>query len=407
MYHKLVAALSVLAFTAAACSGGDDAVVPAAETTVPDTTTTSSTTTTTTTEPPATTTTVVDEDNSIRQPLTGEIVETEDDLVDRAALVVKIDNNDASARRNHSGLAVADIVFEEIVEGDTRFAAVFHTQGSDPVGPIRSGREQDVDMLSAFNAPLFAWSGGNPGVTRLIADSFLTDLNAVRGGQGYFRGPGSNPHDLYSTTDALWAQTPEDHPGPPARQFSYVAPDEEFEGDEAVDAVDLSLDGKSVRWEWDADAEAFARFQSGTRHVDVVNGDIFATNVIVMVVDYPPSSIDSRSPDAQTLGSGPVYVFSNGQVVVGRWERNLAVSPIRLLDFDGELIQLTPGNTWIELAENTGDASFTGPPLDPSAFDEDVPPTTIEYSRIVLDEPALAPTDILIAFADDSSSDDG
>ena len=136
---------------------------------------------------------------SIRQPLTGEIVESEDDLETRAALVVKIDNNDASARRNHSGLAVADIVFEEIVEGDTRFAAVFHTQGSEPVGPIRSGREQDVEMLSSFNEPLFAWSGGNAGVTRLIASSFLTDLNVQRGGEGYFRGPGS-VHRTTSTT---------------------------------------------------------------------------------------------------------------------------------------------------------------------------------------------------------------
>jgi hypothetical protein len=417
MYHKLTAALAVLAVTAAACSGGDDAVVPVTESTAAETTTTSTTTTTTTTttEAPETTTTVVDEDDSIRQPLTGEIVESEDDLVDRAALVVKIDNNDASARRNHSGLAVADIVFEEIVEGDTRFAAVFHTQGSEPVGPIRSGREQDVEMLSSLNEPLFAWSGGNAGVTRLIADSFLTDLNVQRGGQGYYRGPGSAPHDLYNTTEALWAQTPEDHPGPPARQFSYVAPDEEFAG-EPVDAFDLSLDGKRVRWEWDADADGFARFQSGSRHVDVVNGDIFATNVIVMVVDYVPSSIDSRSPDAQTLGSGPVYVFSNGQVVTGRWERNLAVGPIRLVDADGEPIALTPGNTWIELAENTGDDAFTGPPVDLSAIEEgEAPPTTIEYPRIVLDEPELAPTEILIAFtspsdqagADDTTPDDG
>ncbi len=236
-------------------------------------------------------------------------------------------------------------------------------------------------------------------MTRLIANSFLTDLNVQRGGEGYFRGPGSAPHDLYNTTEALWAQTPEDHPGPPARQFSYVAPDEEFTG-EPVNAVDLSLDGKRIRWEWDDDAEGFARFQSGSRHVDVVNGDIFATNVIVMVVDYFPSTIDARSPDAQTLGSGPVYVFSNGQVVVGRWERNLAVGPIRLVDADGEPIQLTPGNTWVELAENTGGDAFTGLPVDLTTLDPEAPPTTIEYPRIVLDEPEAAPTEILIAFAE-------
>ncbi len=166
-----------------------------------------------------------------------------------------------------------------------------------------------------------AWSGGNPGVTRLIRDSFLTDLNANGGFSGaYFRGPGRSPHDLYSTTEALYELTPEEHPGAPSQQFTFVRPDEEFEGRD-VAAFELSLDTNDVRWEWDAEVGAFARFQEGTRHVDVVHGDIFATNVIVMIVDYVPSTIDRNSPDAQTLGSGPVYVFSNGAVQTGRWAR--------------------------------------------------------------------------------------
>lgn len=388
---KKIAALTIVALLAAACSGGDEAVVDTTPTT--DAATTTSTTTSAPTTEPAdsstTTTTVVsDEEDPIRRPLTGEIVESEDELRTRPALAVKIDNN-ALARPNHSGLAVADIVFEEIVEVGTRFAAVFHTMDSDPVGPIRSGREQDVNLLSPFNQPLFAWSGGNPGVTRLIRDSFLTDLNAQRNSGAYYRGPGRAPHDLYSSTETLYALTPQDHPGPPSQQFAFVSTDEEFEGRD-VAAFDVSLDSNDVRWEWDAEAGAFARFQEGSRHVDVVHGDIFATNVIVMVVDYVPSSIDRDSPDAQTLGSGPAYVFSNGQVQVGRWARDLAVGPIRLTDADGETIALTPGNTWVELAE-TDDTSFILPPGQPAE------PATVP--QIVLDEPDLAPTSITIEFA--------
>ena len=100
-----------------------------------------------------------------------------------------------------------------------------------------------------------------------------------------------------------------------------------------------------------------------------------------------------------------MYVFSNGQVVVGRWERNLAVGPIRLVDADGEPILLTPGNTWVELAENTGGDAFTGLPVDLTTLDPEAPPTTIEYPRIVLDEPEAAPTEILIAFAEPSDDE--
>ena len=417
---KTIATLTTVALLAAACSGGDEETVDTTPTTEAATTTSSSTTTTSTTTTSTsstTTTTLVPEDDSIRQPLTGEVVDSEDDLEARPALAVKIDNN-ARARPNHSGLGVADIVFEEIVEVGTRFAAVFHTEGSDPVGPIRSGREQDVNLLSSLNQPLFAWSGGNPGVTRLIRDSFLTDLNAGFAASGaYYRGPGSAPHDLYSSTDALYELTPAEHPGAPSAQFSYVRPDAEFEG-ESVTAFDLALDSNDVRWEWDDGESAFARFQEGTRHVDVVHGDIFATNIVVMIVEYRPSSIDRASPDAQTLGSGPVYVFSNGQVQVGRWSRDIAVGAIRLFDADGETIGLSPGNTWVELAEIGDDESFILPPApqpDPAESDDadddeatDEPATSDEPAgtvpgpdvpQIVLDDPELAPTSILIEFA--------
>ncbi|MFK7918352.1 MAG: DUF3048 domain-containing protein [Ilumatobacter sp.] len=388
---KKFAVVTTVGLLAAACGGGGEDTIDTTPTTEATTTTTevAETTTTTTTEPAesTTTTTLVPGDDSIRQPLTGEIVESTDELVALPALIVKIDNNDANARQNHSGLAVADIVFEEIVEGDTRFAAVFHTEGSDPVGPIRSGREQDVNLLSSFNEPLLAWSGGNPGVTRLIASSFLTDLNAQRNSGSYFRGPGRSPHDLYSTTERLYELTPDDHPGPPAQQFTYVPPGEEFEG-MAHSEVQLSLDGKSVRWEWDDAAGGYARFQSGSRHTDVVHGDIFASNVIVLGVDYIPSTIDAAAPDGQTLGSGPVFVFSNGQVQTGRWARELAVGPFRLTDADGEPIGLTPGNTWVELADND-DASFT------TRVGDDIDTATIP--QLDLGTPDAFPIDITIS----------
>ena len=113
------------------------------------------------------------------------------------------------------------------------------------------------------------------------------------------------------------------------------------------------------------------------------------------------------TPNAQTLGSGPVYVFSNGQVIAGRWEHNLAVAPILLVDADGESIPLTPGNTWIELAENTADSAFIGAPIDPTTYEDgEMPQTVIEYPQIVLDRAELAPTDIVIEFADETTVDD-
>lgn len=349
--RRSLALATVAMLGAAACSGGSE---EATITTAVETTTTSEVTTTTaagatTTIADAATTTTIAPD-VLRQPLTGEVVDSEDDLVTRPALAVKIDNH-PSARPNHSGLAVADIVFEEKVEGSlTRFAAVLHTQDADPLGPIRSGREQDVALLSPFNEPLFAWSGGNPGVTALVQSSSLTDLNWQRNAGSYYRGPGPGPHNLYSDTESLYALTPEDHPGAPAPQFVYLPEGQVFAGEPGRD-VAMSIGSIDIAWAWSDDEQRYERSQEGDEHFDKTYGRVGAENVILLGVDYRQSSIDANAPEAVTIGSGQVTVFSNGEYISGTWERDLETDPFRLLLDDGAMIELTPGQTWVELVE--------------------------------------------------------
>ncbi len=95
----------------------------------------------------AASTTVVTETTipEIVNPLTG-LPNTDPSTLTRPAMVVKIDNHPSA--RPQMGINQADIIFEENVEKLTRLAAVFQSEGSDPVGPIRSGRFQDINLLS-------------------------------------------------------------------------------------------------------------------------------------------------------------------------------------------------------------------------------------------------------------------
>lgn len=340
-------ALSALALVAAACGGGGDESADSTQastttsttttTTVKPTTTTSSTTTTTTLPP------------TIRQPLTGTPLQSEEEILQRPAMVVKIDNN-AAAVPNHSGLGVADIVFEEVVEGrTTRFAAVFHSQDSDTIGPIRSGRTQDINLFMSFNQPLFVWSGGNGGVTRLIDASPLVNMGPNHA-TGYFRGPGGAPHNLYNSTQSIWSQTPEGLPGPPSGQYLYLDAGEDFPG-VATPGVQVRVGSENIEWTWNADIGKFERSQRGRAHNDKLTGRIGATNVIVMGVDYQPSAVDRNSPEAQTLGEGPAWVFTDGEVVAGTWKRDSPIWALEFFDANGAPIEMEPGNTWIELAD--------------------------------------------------------
>ncbi|MEO6122783.1 MAG: DUF3048 domain-containing protein [Ilumatobacteraceae bacterium] len=349
--REVLSMAAALGIVAAACS--DDpaadtattveqtvAIEPPPATVAVSTTVAASTTTT----EPATTTTTAGVDPVF--PLTGLPVPFGLDP-GRPAMVVKLDNHPIA--RPQSGLNEADIVFEENVEQLTRFAAVFHSNGTDPVGPIRSGRTQDVDLLGSFNNPLFVWSGGNRRVADAIGASgfFQIDQNVGRGIM--FRSERPGPHDLYADMTKLYLLTPFGS-GPPQQQFSYRAEGDDAAGDPAS-GVKLSMDGVQALWQWDPTTATYGRSSDGKIHQDTVLDAQFSTNnVLVVVVDYVPSPADGRSPEAQTLGAGELQVFSAGKHISGTWTRPDRRSPFVLADPTGIPIPLTPGRTMIELA---------------------------------------------------------
>ena len=290
-----------------------------------------------------------------RMPLTGTPLESADEIPNRPALAVKIPNNPQALPQ--TGLNEADVVFEEIInDGITRFAAVFHSQGSDPVGPIRSGRAQDVDILSNLNSPLLAWSGGNPGVTRVINNSTLTSLSYVGGyGNSYYRrdGRGGAPHNLFSSTDTLWELAPDEFAIPP-QIFPYMLPGEVAEGDTAS-IIEIELDSILVRWDYDAASGRYLRSEYGEPHMSELTGQVWADNVVVMLVEYRQSTIDAKSPEAVTVGGGQLLIFADGVVRQGVWQRSSNLDTWNFFT-DTTLsvpLGLSEGRTWVELPRNT------------------------------------------------------
>lgn len=279
-------------------------------------------------------------------PLTGEPA-ADETILSRPAMVVKIDNHPKALPQ--FGINQADIIFEENVEKLTRFAAVFHSQGSDPVGPIRSGRFQDINLLGSFNKPLFVWSGGNPKVSAAIHKSDLVDLSyTVANKDGGYKRDNSRvgPHDLFAETSKLWTLAP-DGSGPPPQQFTYrSASDAVPLSAQKVAGLKLSMDGVKVQWDWNATDQAFVRLQNNKPHLDPEDVQLNVHNVVILEVEYT----NSYSPTSKTLGSGKVTVFTSGVAIAGTWERSNRLIPFTLKDLSGAIIRLTPGRTFVEVA---------------------------------------------------------
>ena len=110
--------------------------------------------TTTTTSPTTTTTTVVHRRVAALTGLPDPTAVTKR----RSALTIKIDNTPEA--HPQYGINEADVVYEEIVEGGiTRLAAIFNSNLPTKVGPVRSVRRTDREIVFPIGG-IFAFSGG-------------------------------------------------------------------------------------------------------------------------------------------------------------------------------------------------------------------------------------------------------
>lgn len=347
--RRLVAGALVLSLFAASCSSGDDEAAV---------TTTAGTEAPTTTEAPSeqqvtTTVSTIPSDQLIvgGAPLSGMAVADEAALA-RPALAVKIDNHPSA--RPQSGLDQADIVFEVRVEGITRFLAVFHSAAPDAIGPVRSSRTSDFDLLRGLDTPLYASSGGNDFVASALRSLPIYSVTAMSRTEYYRNGSRPAPHNLYTNTGDLFALAPDDA-APPEPWFSYRAPSVEpnATGRALQEPITIAYrGGPLVTHTWDEALGGWLRTQDGQPHTNADGVQLAPENVVIMVTDYVTSPADAISPELVSVGSGQLYVLTGGVVIEGTWTRETADAKPVLLDSSGASIALTPGSTWVLYPES-------------------------------------------------------
>lgn len=289
-------------------------------------------------------------------PLTG--LPGDPALLARPVLVVKIDN--APKARPQVGLNQADVVFEEGVEGGiTRFAALFHSKDSQPVGPVRSARSTDINLVTPLNHPLFAYSGANDVFKEYVANAPLVDVGVDNYPDRYHRdGARPSPNNLFSQSPQLFDLRPEGSRPPPAL-FAYRAPGEGASGPGArpAERVQLFWRGASKEtvalWEWDPGGRAWRRTQNAEAHVDAAGRQVAPPNVVVQFVTYRDTGfVDSSGtavPEAEVVGEGEAWILTGGLLIPAHWSKPSAEQVTTYTDASGAEVRLTAGQTWVEL----------------------------------------------------------
>ena len=276
----------------------------------------------------------------------------------RPVLVVKIDN--APKARPQIGLNQADVVFEEGVEGGiTRFAALFHSKGSDPVGPVRSARSTDINIVSALHRPLFAYSGANEVFKEYVSRAPLVDVGVDKYPDRYHRDDSRpSPNNLFSSTPLLEELAPGGS-RPPPPLFPFRNPGEAASGADArpVSQATALWRGASKEtvalWEWDATAQGWKRTQNGEPHVDGAGRQVTPANVVLQFVNYRDTGLVDSSgtsvPEAEVVGEGDAWVLTGGKLIPAHWSKPSAEEVTRFVDHAGAEVRLAPGRTWVEL----------------------------------------------------------
>jgi hypothetical protein len=293
-------------------------------------------------------------------PLTG-LPALSPSMAIRPAVIVKIDNDAAASPQ--SGIDQADVVYEEVVEGGiTRFLAVFQSQDADVVGPVRSVRETDADVVRPIGG-LFAYSGGIAPFVSLIDSSGVTDVGAVDDGSAYYRSSlRAAPDNLYTSTAVLRERSPA-NAGPPPALFDYVDAHQAFvePGATRVSKVTVEMSSAAtVTWSYNPSSVQWLRSMNGVAQ-DVAEGTSLApgppiafTNVIVQMVPYQNTGyVDPAGnpvPDANVVGSGPAVILSGGKLVHATWSKPSPSSITTYRASDGSPIRLLRGQTWVMLA---------------------------------------------------------
>ena len=273
-------------------------------------------------------------------------------------LVVKVD--DTKEARPQIGLEDADVVYVEQVEaGLTRIAAIFSSTLPELIGPVRSARISDIELLAQFGRVGLAYSGAQSKLRPVLSAANIENLSAER-----------NPPSIYS-------KDPE-RPGPvdmilkPALLLERanaksgtqidspkVAP-WSFGDAPKLGAATLTAKVKwpNARYElkWDEVSKKYLIYFSNEPNMAASGSQLGADTAIIQLVSITPSIYGDKfggvTPFSKTTGSGKAIMLRDGFSYELTWQRDLETDVTTWLDTDGKVANFKPGKIWIFLTDN-------------------------------------------------------
>lgn len=334
--------------------------------------------------------------------LTGEEI-MDERLNSSPTYCMQIPNGTDISPRTHVGLQYAGVVFEAIAEaGITRFAAVFQNVDTAMLGPIRSLRTYYLEWDTPFDCTIVHAGGADDALAALKTGGYrdLTESTTYmwRNTTSY-----RAPNNLF-TSSALLADfnNANGFTSSEIKGFARMTPDaasaaasenlrKSTEGD-VVEAIgddgepttktvttplvsDIRFNfgnnnNYNVVYAYNTETNSYDRgyangnahwsYDCGTEETNPANCEreqLSPSVVIAMVVEERRAS-DGYHEDITALGNGAAYIFQNGTVIAGTWQKASADDQIQFFDEAGNAVELGVGQTWISAVPSYGSVEY-------------------------------------------------
>lgn len=288
-------------------------------------------------------------------------------------LAVKID--DTPPAHPQINLDKADVVYIEQVEGGlSRIAAIFSNPKNLPelVGPVRSARISDLDILAQYGRVGFAFSGAQRLFYPKINEANLVNLSADREPPSIYSRDETrqDPTNLILHPRALLAKAIDTEkkvlslPKDPGWKFG-VAPD----GGQAIVSASFKWPASKYSATWSALEKRWLLSYNGAPDLGADGRQLGSPTLIIQKVSITPSiyhdKVGGVTPFSQTVGSGTAYLLRDGRAIPIFWNRSTAETPTTWTMKDGKSANFATGQIWIALTDS--DPLFVMAPSVPGA----------------------------------------
>ena len=282
-------------------------------------------------------------------------------------LAVKID--DTNAAHPQVGLNSADVIYIEQVEGGlTRLAAIFTDEIPDLIGPVRSARISDIEILEQYGRVGFAYSGAQSKMRPVLAAANLENMSAERNPPSIYQSDKTRyaPTNMMVDAKALLNKTIEDE-GKKIDTVKSVG----WQFGKVSDQAKV-LTSAEVKWPaakygmtWSKIEKRWLLTFNGKPNLDSNGRQLGSPNFVIQKVSITDSIYGDKfggvTPMSNTVGSGTGYLLRNGKIVAINWQRPSAdVGTIWTLA-DGTVANFADGQVWIALTDAEPKLEYPAP----------------------------------------------